>query len=54
MIPAPDFHVTVSFEAAEEVIRMVCVTVGAVTAMWGIVKMTDILFGKKDDEKETN
>ena len=45
MILNPDFHVTVYL--SEEVIRMGCLTVGFMVAVWGIVKMTDILFGKR-------
>lgn len=54
MIPSPDFRLDISITIAEEVIRMGCVTIGAVVAMWAVVKMTEILFGKKKDAcKET-
>ena len=48
----PDFKLTLFL--SEEVIRMVCLTIGAVTAMWGVVKMTDILFGKRNDSSNTS
>lgn len=45
MIPQPDFRIDIAINVADEVIRMGCVTVGFIVAVWGIVKMTDILFG---------
>ena len=48
----PDFHMTLYI--SEEVLRMVCMTVGFVFACWGIVKMTDILFGKRNERKNSD
>lgn len=48
MIPGPDFHLTLY--VSEEVIKIVCLTVASCVAMWGVVKMTDILFGKRDKQ----
>lgn len=42
----PDLHLTLTI--SEEVVRMVCATIGFAVATWGIVKMTRILFGKPD------
>jgi hypothetical protein len=47
MIPSPDFRLDISITIAEEVIRMGCITVGFAIACWGIVKMTQILFGNR-------
>lgn len=46
MIPSPDFRLDISITIAEEVILTVCATIGFVLAMWAVVKMTQILFGK--------
>ena len=43
----PDFHMTIYI--SEEVIRWGCLTIGFVATTWGIVKMTDILFGKRNE-----
>jgi hypothetical protein len=48
----PDFHMTLY--VSEEVIRMICLTVGFVAACWGIVKMTNILFGKNGSSKTSS
>ncbi len=47
MIPSPDFRFDISIIIADEVIRMGCLTIGFLACMWAIVKMTQILFGKK-------
>ena len=55
MIPQPDFRIDISISIAEEVLRMGCLTVGFALAMWAIVKMTQILFGKpKTTAKDTS
>ena len=57
MIPSPDFRLDISITIAEEVIRMGCLTIGFALAMWAIVKMTGILFGKTTQQttlKESN
>lgn len=51
MIPSPDFRLDISITIAEEVIRMGCATIGCVVAIWAVVKMTDILFGKRNERK---
>ena len=51
MIPSPDFRLDISITIAEEVIRMGCATIGFALAMWAVVKMTSILFGKPKVEK---
>lgn len=52
MIPSPDFRIDISITIADEVIRMSCATIGFAIAVWGIVKMTQILFGKCNKNKE--
>lgn len=47
MIPHPDFRIDISITIAEEVIRYGAATIGFALAMWAIVRMTQILFGKK-------
>jgi len=54
MIPSPDFRLDISITIAEDVIRMGCATIGFVIAVWGIVKMTDILFGKRKCQLNKN
>ncbi len=54
MIPSPDFRLDISIIIAEEVIRMGCVTIGFAIAMWAIVKMTQILFGKQPITKSNH
>jgi hypothetical protein len=44
----------ISITVAEDTVRFICATVAFIAMTWGTVKMTDILFGKKKDEKETN
>jgi hypothetical protein len=46
----PDFHMTLY--VSEEVIRWVSLTIGFVATTWGIVKMTDILFGRRKEKTE--
>lgn len=54
MIPSPDFRLDISITIAEEVIRMGCATIGFAIAMWALVKMTDILFGKRKEQNEAS
>ncbi len=54
MIPSPDFRLDISITIAEEVIRMGCATIGFAIAMWTIVKMTNILFGKRKEQNEAS
>ena len=54
VFPPPDFRIDISITIADEVIRMGCLTVGFVVAVWGIVKMTDIMFGKREKVKNEN
>ena len=49
MIPSPDFRLDISIMIAEDVIRMGCATIGFAVAMWALVKMTHILFGKRNE-----
>ena len=49
MIPSPDFRLDISITIADEVIRMGCATIGFALAMWALVKMTNILFGKRNE-----
>jgi hypothetical protein len=48
MIPGSDFRLTLY--VSEEVIQIICVSVVCAVAIWGTVKMTDILFGKRDKQ----
>jgi hypothetical protein len=41
----PDFHMTLY--VSEDVIKIVCASIACCVAIWGVVKMTDILFGKQ-------
>lgn len=52
MIPSPDFRLDISITIADEVIRMGCATIGFALAMWALVKMTQILFGNRTQEKK--
>jgi hypothetical protein len=54
MIPSPDFRLDISITIAEEVIRMGCATIGFAIAMWAAVKMTQVLFGKRDERTNSN
>jgi hypothetical protein len=50
----PDFHMTLYI--SEEFARQVCLCIGFVVGSccvtWGVVKMTEILFGKKPEVKQ--
>jgi hypothetical protein len=51
----PDLHLTLYI--SEEVVKIVCASIVCAVAIWGTVKMTDILFGKKTTQptlKESN
>jgi len=52
MIPSPDFRLDISITIAEEVIRIGCATIGFAIAMWAVVKMTQILFGKSTQQSK--
>lgn len=54
MIPSPDFRLDISITIADEVIRMGCATIGFALAMWAVVKMTNILFGKEKCQQPKN
>lgn len=47
----PDFHITLYI--SEEVFRWGSLTIGFVATTWGIVRMTDILFGRRHEHKDT-
>ena len=53
MIPSPDFRLDISITIADEVIRMGCLTIGFVVCMWAMVKMMDILFGKRHERTDS-
>lgn len=53
MIPSPDFRLDISITIAEDVMRMGCATVGFIVAMWAVVKMTQILFGKRNEQSNS-
>ena len=54
MIPSPDFRLDISITITDEVIRMGCATIGFAIAMWALVKMTQILFGKRECQPQEN
>jgi hypothetical protein len=45
----PDLHLTLY--VSEEVVKIVCAAIACCVAIWGTVKMTDILFGKRNEQK---
>ena len=47
----PDFHMTIYI--SEEVFKIVCGAIVCAVGIWGTVKMTDILFGKRDNNTTT-
>ena len=47
----PDFHMTLYI--SEEVIKIISAAVVCAIAIWGTVKMTDILFGKREKQQDT-
>jgi hypothetical protein len=53
MIPSPDFRLDISITIAEEVIRMGCATIGFAIAMWAVVKITQVLFGKRNERPDS-
>ncbi len=52
MIPHPDFRIDFMIVISDEVMRMSCATIGFAIAMWALVKMTNILFGRKVETKQ--
>lgn len=46
----PDFHMTLY--VSEDVIKIVCAAAVAATGMWAVVKMTNILFGKRKEQQK--
>lgn len=51
MIPSPDFRLDISITIAEEVIKIGFGAFVCAVAIWGVVRMTDILFGKRNDQQ---
>jgi hypothetical protein len=45
----PDLHLTLYI--SEEVIKIMCGAIVCAVAIWGVVKMTHILFGKHNEHK---
>jgi hypothetical protein len=52
MIPSPDFRLDISITIAEEVIKIGSAAVVCSIAIWGVVKMTQILFGKSTQQSK--
>ena len=53
MIPSPDFRLDISITIAEEVIRMGCATIGFAIAIWGMVKIINLLVENAKNQKPT-
>ena len=45
----PDVMIQIDIRIYEEVVRMICATIGAVFAMWCVVHIIKTIFGAKDD-----
>ncbi len=48
----PDLHLTLYI--SEEIIKIVCASIVCTVAIWGVVKMTDILFNRRKEKNETS
>lgn len=54
MIPSPDFRLDISITIAEEVIKIGFGAFVCITAIWALVKVTSILFGKRKEQNEAS
>jgi hypothetical protein len=52
MYISPDIHIVIS--VSEEVVLYTCATIGFAVAVWGIVKMAQIIFRNSKGETNAN